>query len=191
MNHRLARAYIGLGSNRGDPVAQLRRALAALGGLPACRLQAVSPFYVSAPMGRRNQSPFINAVAALDTALAPMSLLRALQRIEAAQGRRRGRRRWGPRPLDLDLLLYGARRMRTARLQVPHPRLSQRAFVLRPLCDVAPEARVPPRQRRARAWLRRLGSQRVAALTAPTGALTALESAAASTSAQWPQSAGP
>lgn len=192
MNHRPARAYIGLGSNRGDPVAQLRCALAALGRLPASRLQAVSPFYVSAPMGCRNQSPFINAVAALDTALAPMSLLRALQRIEAAQGRRRGRRRWGPRPLDLDLLLYGARRVRTACLRVPHPRLTQRAFVLRPLCDVAPGARIPPRKRRARAWLRRLGSQRVAVLAAPpTRFVIALESAAADTSAQSPRSAGP
>lgn len=191
MNSRPVRAYIGLGSNRGDPVAQLQHALAALGRLPVSRLQAVSPFYVSAPMGRRNQSPFINAVAALDTALAPMSLLRALQRIETAQGRRRGRRRWGPRPLDLDLLLYGARQVRAARLRVPHPRLTQRAFVLRPLCDVAPGVRVPPRKRRARAWLRRLGSQRVAALAAPTGTLTALESAAAGTSVQSPRSAGP
>lgn len=191
MNRRVVRAYIGLGSNRGDPVTQLQHALEALERLPASRLRAVSPFYVSAPMGRRAQAPFINAVAALETALGPMALLQALQRIETAQGRRRGRRRWGPRPLDLDLLLYGARQVRAVRLHIPHPRLSRRAFVLRPLCDIAPEIRVPPRKRRARVWLRRLGSQRVAALVGPAEPLTALESAVAGTSARWPQSAGP
>lgn len=190
MSRRSVRAYIGLGSNRGDPVAQLQRALEALERLPASRLSAVSPFYVSAPMGRRAQAPFINAVAALDTTLAPMSLLRALQHIETDQGRRRGRRRWGPRPLDLDLLLYGAQRVRAARLHVPHPRLSRRAFVLRPLCDIAPGIQVPPHKWRARAGLRRLASQRVTPLSAPAARITAPESAVADTSAQWPRSAG-
>ena len=167
MSRRPVPVYIGLGSNQGHPVAQLDLACAALGGLPQSRLWLISPYYVSAPVGRRAQSPFVNAVAVLETTLAPMALLRALARIEAAHGRRRGRRRWGPRPLDLDLLLYGARRIRTARLTVPHPRLQQRAFVLRPLCEVAPISRLPPYKARLKARLGRLSAQRGRPLARP------------------------
>lgn len=184
MSRRPARAYVGLGSNRDDPSAQIARALASLDRLPHSVLGPVSAFYRSAPVGRRAQSPFVNAVAALETTLAPMALLRALARIEAAHGRRRGRRRWGPRPLDLDLLLYGARRIRTARLTVPHPRLQQRAFVLRPLCEVAPISRLPPYKARLKARLGRLSAQRVVPLARPEHLPTAQRSGAAGTSGQ-------
>jgi 2-amino-4-hydroxy-6-hydroxymethyldihydropteridine diphosphokinase len=183
MSRRPARAYIGLGSNRDDPTGQLARAVEALGRLPNTVPGPVSAFYRSAPVGRRAQSPFVNAVAALETTLAPAALLRALAHIEAAHGRRRGRRRWGPRPLDLDLLLYGARRIQTARLTVPHPRLLQRAFVLQPLCEIAPISRLPPYKARLRLRLRRLGAQRVMPLDRPGRPSTAPRSGAAGTSA--------
>ncbi|HXF09054.1 MAG: 2-amino-4-hydroxy-6-hydroxymethyldihydropteridine diphosphokinase [Pseudomonadota bacterium] len=185
MSRRPVRVYIGLGSNRDDPAAQLARALAALDRLPHSVLGPVSAFYRSAPVGRRAQSPFVNAVAALETTLAPMALLRALARIEVAHGRRRGRRRWGPRPLDLDLLLYGARRIRTARLTVPHPRLLQRAFVLQPLCAIAPPPRLPPPHRaRLKARLGRMRAQRVVPLDRSECLPTARRSGAAGTSGQ-------
>ncbi|HBG50219.1 2-amino-4-hydroxy-6-hydroxymethyldihydropteridine diphosphokinase [Candidatus Macondimonas diazotrophica] len=167
MSDRPTTVYVGLGSNRLNPVRQMSHALTALGQLPRTRLRAVSAYYVSAPVGCRAQAPFVNAVAALETALRPMTLLRALQRIERQQGRRRGRKRWGPRPLDLDLLLYAGQRIRTVRLQVPHPRLLQRAFVLRPLCEIAPGIGVPPHRARLRARLRRMGSQPVRRLDFP------------------------
>ncbi|GMV69604.1 MAG: hypothetical protein AMXMBFR76_20430 [Pseudomonadota bacterium] len=184
MSRRPARVYVGLGSNQDHPIDQLDRACATLGGLPQSRVRSISPYYVSAPVGRRAQSPYVNAVAALETTLAPMTLLRALARIEAAHGRRCGRRRWGPRPLDLDLLFYGARRIRTARLTVPHPRLLQRAFVLRPLCDIAPVSSLPPYRARLKARLARLRAQRVAPLERPERSPIALRSEAAGTSAR-------
>jgi len=129
------RCYIGLGANLGDPLHQLRKAVGALATLPRSRRGPVSPLYRSAPLGPQDQPDFLNAVATVDTALAPLTLLDALQRIEADAGRVRGRR-WGPRTLDLDLLLYGEQRIVTARLTVPHPGLAGRAFVLWPLADL-------------------------------------------------------
>lgn len=167
MSHCPTTVHVGLGSNRRNPVTQMATALTALGQLPRTRLCAVSGLYVSAPLGCRAQAPFVNAVAALETALRPMTLLRALQQIERQQGRCRGRKRWGPRPLDLDLLLYAGQRIRTVRLQVPHPRLLQRAFVLRPLCEIAPRMGVPPYRGRPRVRLRRMGSQQVRRLDPP------------------------
>ena len=184
MSRRPAQVYIGLGSNRDDPAAQIARALESLDRLPHSLLGPVSAFYRSAPVGRRAQSPFVNAVAALETTLAPMALLRALARIEAVHGRRRGRRRWGPRPLDLDLLLYGAQRIRTARLTVPHPRLLQRAFVLQPLCAIAPVSRLSPYGARLKARLGRMRAQRVVPLDRPERLPTARRSGAAGTSGQ-------
>lgn len=135
----MVRAYIGLGANQGDPVAQLRSALTALARVPQTHLVACSSFYRSAPMGDVPQDDYINAVAALDTVLAPEALLDALQAIEQAHGRVRGPLRWGPRTLDLDMLTFGDRRIENARLQVPHPGIIAREFVLYPLYEIAPE----------------------------------------------------
>lgn len=136
------RAYIGLGSNLNHPRAQLERALEALAGLPDSELVGCSPFYRSAPMGPPGQPDYLNAVAALDTRLEPEALLDALQAIEQVQGRVR-LERWGPRTLDLDILLYGKRRIDSARLTVPHSGIAERAFVLYPLADLAPQLTIP------------------------------------------------
>ena len=138
----MIRSFIALGSNLGDPPTQLRRAEAALAALPQSRLVAVSPWYCNPAIGPGAQPDYLNAVAALDTRLAPTALLDSLQRIEQAQGRERAER-WGPRTLDLDILLYGEQTVATPRLQIPHPRLGERAFVLRPLADIAPELVLP------------------------------------------------
>jgi 2-amino-4-hydroxy-6-hydroxymethyldihydropteridine diphosphokinase len=138
------RAYVGLGSNLEDPVAQVRRALQELCAVADTRCGAQSSLYRSARMDPAGQPDYINAVAALDTGLDPERLLDALQAIERAHGRVRGPQRWGPRTLDLDLLLYGDAVIEAARLRVPHPGLHQRAFVLLPLQEIAPgELEVP------------------------------------------------
>jgi 2-amino-4-hydroxy-6-hydroxymethyldihydropteridine diphosphokinase len=137
-------AYIGLGSNLERPYEQLLRAFGELDGLPRTRLDARSSLYVSRPLGPADQPDYINAVARLDTGLAPLELLDALQAIEAAHRRVRGRR-WGPRTLDLDLLLYGEQCIDDARLRVPHPHMHTRDFVLRPLLEIAPDIRIPGR----------------------------------------------
>lgn len=136
-------AFIGLGSNLAGPREQVRRALDELVELPACRLSAASSLYSSRPMGPQDQPDYINAVARLDTDLAPEALLDALQAIEAEHRRVRGGERWGPRTLDLDLLIYADRIIDTPRLRVPHPGLPERAFVLYPLAEIAPELTVP------------------------------------------------
>ena len=137
------RAYIGLGSNLDDPVFQIRQALEALAALPDCRWVAGSPLYRTAPLGGPPGQPdYINAVAALDTVLTPDTLLAALQDLETAHGRIRAER-WGPRTLDLDLLLYGQQVSADPRLTLPHPRLQERAFVLYPLYDIAPDLTLP------------------------------------------------
>ena len=131
------RCYVGLGSNLDDPRAQVERALAALGGLPGTALVTASPRYLSTPLGPQDQPDYVNAVAALDTDLAPLALLGELQGLEQAHGRVRGRH-WGERTLDLDLLLYGELQFASALLTIPHPGLSSRDFVLYPLADIAP-----------------------------------------------------
>ena len=128
--------YIALGSNLENPLQQLRDAIAALAGLPASQLAAVSRAYTSAAVGPGEQPDYLNAAARLDTELAPLQLLDALQDIERRQGRTRGER-WSARTLDLDLLLYGDTTLSTERLTLPHPRMSERNFVLYPLLDVA------------------------------------------------------
>ncbi len=133
----MAIAYVGLGSNLEGPREQLERALQALARLPHTTLLASSPLYRSTPMGPAEQPDYVNAVARLETDLAPLELLDALQATERQQGRVRGPERWGPRTLDLDLLLYDDRRLDSPRLTLPHPGLHQRAFVLYPLHDVA------------------------------------------------------
>jgi 2-amino-4-hydroxy-6-hydroxymethyldihydropteridine diphosphokinase len=129
--------YIGLGSNLDEPLQQVKSALIELARLPETRCVQHSSLYRTAPVGPPDQPDFINAVAKLETGLGPESLLDALQRIEQNHLRVRQGPRWGPRTLDLDLLLYGTHQLATARLQIPHPHLTQRAFVLLPLAEVA------------------------------------------------------
>ncbi|MEO6968415.1 MAG: 2-amino-4-hydroxy-6-hydroxymethyldihydropteridine diphosphokinase [Rhodanobacteraceae bacterium] len=138
-------AYIALGSNLGDPRAQVMRGFAALSALPCSQMLARSRLYRSAPWGVAEQPEFVNAAAALDTALAPRELLDALLAIERAAGRTRDSTRWGPRTLDLDLLLYGDRVLHEQGLEIPHPRLHERAFVLLPMAEIAPDLEVPGR----------------------------------------------
>jgi 2-amino-4-hydroxy-6-hydroxymethyldihydropteridine diphosphokinase len=129
-------AYVALGSNLRQPHIQLRKAVAALDALPRTRLEKVSCAYRSAAVGPGAQPDYLNAVALIATTLEPEQLLDALQQVERAQGRVRDVR-WGPRTLDLDLLLYGDRIVNTPRLTIPHPRLRQRHFVLYPLREIS------------------------------------------------------
>ncbi|MDR7055878.1 2-amino-4-hydroxy-6-hydroxymethyldihydropteridine diphosphokinase [Pseudomonas koreensis] len=133
----MERIYIGLGSNLADPADQLRSAIAALGQLPHTSLAGVSAFYQSDSL-LPGQPRYTNAVAAIDSSLAPIELLDALQAIENAQGRER-LERWGPRTLDLDILLFGDRLIDEPRLKVPHYQIQERAFVLYPLAELAPQ----------------------------------------------------
>jgi len=129
------RAYIGMGSNLGDSLDLLRSATARLAGLGA--VVAASPLYETDPVGYEDQPAFLNAVVLLDTTLEPDDLLDALLAIEAEFHRERTVR-WGPRTLDLDLIWYGGRELRSHRLTLPHPRAHEREFVLRPLADIDP-----------------------------------------------------
>jgi 2-amino-4-hydroxy-6-hydroxymethyldihydropteridine diphosphokinase len=140
-------AYIGLGSNLADPSVQVEAGLRALANLPQTRLVARSRLYRSAPWGRADQPEFVNAAAALETDLSPRKLLNELLAIERASGRERDGTRWGPRVLDLDILVYGDRRIAEPGLYVPHPHLHERAFALVPLAEIAPELDVPGRGR--------------------------------------------
>lgn len=139
----MTRAFVALGGNLGDTHAYLRQALAALASLPQTRLLASSRFYRTPPWGVREQPPFLNAAAALDTSLAPHALLDALLDIERAAGRVREGERWGPRTLDLDLLHMDGVRLHDDRLTLPHPRIAERAFVLLPLAELAPDLDLP------------------------------------------------
>ncbi|OOF37587.1 2-amino-4-hydroxy-6-hydroxymethyldihydropteridine diphosphokinase [Rodentibacter heidelbergensis] len=135
-------AYIALGSNLNTPIEQLNSALKAIENLPQTRLLAVSAFYQSKPLGPQDQPDYVNAVAKIDTALAPLSLLDELQRIENEQGRVR-LRRWGERTLDLDILLYGNEIIQNERLTVPHYDMHNRAFVIIPLMDISADLVLP------------------------------------------------
>jgi 2-amino-4-hydroxy-6-hydroxymethyldihydropteridine diphosphokinase len=138
------RAYIGLGSNLDQPLQQIERALLALAALPESRLQQVSSRYRSLPWGDPDQDDFVNAVAVIDTALTPAQLLQKLLHIETTQGRDRSHGRAnGPRTLDLDLLCHGAEIVDVPGLRLPHPRLHERAFVLLPLAEIAPDLLIP------------------------------------------------
>ncbi len=152
-------AYIGLGSNLTEPQSQVERALGELDRLPHSRLIARSSLYRSAPVGYAAQPAFVNAVAALDTALAPQELLHQLQALEAAHQRARTFPN-APRTLDLDLLLFGDERIADAALVVPHPRMHERAFVLEPRTEIAPAAEIPGRGR-AQALLEGCRGQKV------------------------------
>src|SRR5690606_3105384 len=135
-------AYIALGSNLDDPLSQVERGLAALASLSDSRLRARSAWYQSRAVGPGKQPDYINGVALLETSLAPEQLIVQLQAIEASQGRER-RLRWAARTLDLDILLYGDRTIDSEQLQVPHPRLSERNFVLYPQAAIIPDLNTP------------------------------------------------
>jgi 2-amino-4-hydroxy-6-hydroxymethyldihydropteridine diphosphokinase len=136
-------AYIGLGSNLDDPLEQLKRAIAALDDIEMTMLVRTSPLYRSAPLGGPQQPDYINAVSAILTQLDVARLFQHLQEIERAQGRLRDGVRWEPRTLDLDLLVYSGAQIDEGGLTVPHPRISERNFVLLPLLDIAPHLRIP------------------------------------------------
>lgn len=135
-------SYIALGSNLEGPQQQLLRALRALRQLPHSELVSASSFYRSKAVGPGEQADYLNAVCRLDTELEACELLQGLQQIEHEQGRVRSLR-WGPRTLDLDLLLYGVERLELTNLQVPHPHMFERNFVLYPLAEIAPDLLFP------------------------------------------------
>ena len=139
----MPRVYLGLGSTLAEPLAQLHGALAALAVLPQSQLVGRSSFYASDPLGPADQPRYVNAVAALDSELTPLQLLDALQAIELNQGRARKAERWGPRTLDLDILLFGDLMLDEPRLRVPHYHMHARAFVLYPLAELAPDLHLP------------------------------------------------
>ncbi|MRT03880.1 2-amino-4-hydroxy-6-hydroxymethyldihydropteridine diphosphokinase [Ewingella americana] len=139
----MIRVYIALGSNLAKPVDQVNCALEALAHMPRTKLVVCSAFYRSKPLGPQNQPDFLNAVVALDTELPPEELLDCTQAIEQNQGRVRKLERWGPRTLDLDMLLYGDRVINTERLTVPHYDMKNREFMLYPLAEIAPEVVFP------------------------------------------------
>ncbi len=139
-------AFIALGSNLGDRVRHFQHARMALEETPDTVIVAASRIYETDPIGPAGQDPYLNAVLAVETGLSPRAMLARLLEIEGEAGRVRTRdaERWGPRPLDLDLLLFGDRCLAEKGLELPHPRLHQRAFVLEPLCELAGE-RIHPR----------------------------------------------
>jgi 2-amino-4-hydroxy-6-hydroxymethyldihydropteridine diphosphokinase len=136
-------AYIGIGSNLDDPASQVKEALEELDGIPDSVLVSQSSLYASKPMGSADQPDYVNAVAALDTLLSAEELLQALQKIEQRLGRERDGEKWGPRIIDLDLLLYGKKTIKTDTLTVPHPGLHERDFVIIPLAEIAGNLNIP------------------------------------------------
>jgi 2-amino-4-hydroxy-6-hydroxymethyldihydropteridine diphosphokinase len=136
-------AYVGLGSNMSGPVRQLETTFEMLGAIAQTRLVRHSSLYRSAPFGGIEQPDFVNAAAALLTRLSALDLLAELQRIETERGRERGEVQWGPRVLDLDLLVYSDQRIDQPSLTVPHPGIGERNFVLLPLREIAPGLNIP------------------------------------------------
>ena len=134
-----ATVYLSLGSNLGDRIAMLSTAVASLGLVADIQVLRVSPVYESEAWGLTEQPKFLNIVVEIETALAPLELLHAVKALEQRLGRRPGRR-WGPRSIDIDLILWGSVIVHTSELSLPHERFRERAFVLTPLADLAPEA---------------------------------------------------
>lgn len=140
-------AYIGIGSNLDDPERQVRSAIVALEHLPESRIVRASRLFRTQPWGRTDQPAFVNAAALLSTRLEPRALLEALLGIERGHGRHRDGTRWGPRVLDLDILLYGDESIEEPGLEIPHPHIAERAFVLLPLADIDAGLLVPGKGR--------------------------------------------
>ncbi|AXY00370.1 MULTISPECIES: 2-amino-4-hydroxy-6-hydroxymethyldihydropteridine diphosphokinase [Vibrio] len=136
-------AYIAVGSNLADPVSQAKQAIEAIKSLPNSEFVAASSLYSSTPMGPQNQPDYINAVVAINTNLTPLELLDCTQAIEQEQGRVRKEERWGPRTLDLDIVLFGNEVINSERLTVPHYGMREREFVLYPLAEIAPSLQLP------------------------------------------------
>jgi 2-amino-4-hydroxy-6-hydroxymethyldihydropteridine diphosphokinase len=136
-------AYIAIGSNLSAPLEQVNAALQALAEIPQSRMVAVSAFYRTPPLGPQDQPDYLNAAVALETALDAESLLDNTQRIELQQGRERKAERWGPRTLDLDIMLFGDAIIHTERLTVPHYDMKNRGFMLWPLIEIAPQLTFP------------------------------------------------
>lgn len=139
-------AYIALGSNLASPLEQVTSALEAIAAIPESQVVAVSSFFRTPPLGPADQPDYLNAAVALETALTPEALLSHTQRIELESGRVRKAERWGPRTLDLDIMLFGRQCIDTPRLTVPHYDMKRRAFMLLPLLDIAPDCRFPDGQ---------------------------------------------
>ncbi|HZL71874.1 MAG TPA: 2-amino-4-hydroxy-6-hydroxymethyldihydropteridine diphosphokinase [Planctomycetota bacterium] len=146
-------AYVGLGSNLGDRRGLIREALKRLGRLQGVRVRKRSRIIETDPVGRTRQPRFLNAVAEVETRIEPAPFLRRLRAVERALGRVR-HERWGPRTIDLDLLMWGDRSMATPRLTLPHPRMAERRFVLAPLAELCPRRRVPGTGRTVRGLLK-------------------------------------
>ncbi|ELY4672088.1 2-amino-4-hydroxy-6-hydroxymethyldihydropteridine diphosphokinase [Cronobacter muytjensii] len=142
-------AYIALGSNLAEPLSQVKDALAALAQIPHSRIVATSSFYRTPPLGPQDQPDYLNAAVALETSLTADALLDNTQRIELQQGRVRKAERWGPRTLDLDIMLFGDETINTPRLTVPHYDMKNRAFMLLPLAQIAPTLHFPDGERLA------------------------------------------
>jgi len=136
-------AYIAIGSNLASPLEQVNAAVQALGDIPQTRVVALSSFYRTPPLGPQDQPDYLNAAIALETALSAEALLDNTQRIELQQGRVRKEERWGPRTLDLDIMLFGDAQIHTERLTVPHYDMKRRSFMLWPLFEIAPDLTFP------------------------------------------------
>lgn len=152
-------AVLGLGGNIGDTRKEMSSALSRLALNPGISVTAVSALYLTPPWGKTDQAPFLNAAARLETSLSPRALLNAILAVERDLGRERVER-WGPRTIDIDILLYDSVSIDEPWLHVPHPRLTERAFALIPLLDVMPDAVVEGRG--AKEWLSRVGSTGIA-----------------------------
>jgi 2-amino-4-hydroxy-6-hydroxymethyldihydropteridine diphosphokinase len=150
-------AYLGLGSNQGDSRRHLEQAFAEIDALPETRVLRESPLFGSKPWGKPDQPDYVNAVVEIETALVPRDLLAAAKALEKAHGRTGGER-WGPRPLDIDILVFGEMEINEPGLEVPHPRMWERAFVLRPLAGLCPHLAGPDR----RTVVERLGDDDIA-----------------------------
>ncbi|WP_338534350.1 2-amino-4-hydroxy-6-hydroxymethyldihydropteridine diphosphokinase [Leclercia adecarboxylata] len=140
-------AYIAIGSNLASPLEQVNAAVQALGDIPQTRVVALSSFYRTPPLGPQDQPDYLNAAIALETALSAEALLDNTQRIELQQGRVRKEERWGPRTLDLDIMLFGDAQIHTERLTVPHYDMKRRGFMLWPLFEIAPDLTFPDGER--------------------------------------------
>ncbi|WP_308561805.1 2-amino-4-hydroxy-6-hydroxymethyldihydropteridine diphosphokinase [uncultured Klebsiella sp.] len=139
----MTRAWIAIGSNLASPLAQVNAAISALAEIPDSQVVSVSSFYRTPPLGPQDQPDYLNAAVALETTLTAEALLNHTQRIERQQGRTRKAERWGPRTLDLDIMLFGEEVINTPRLTVPHYDMKNRGFMLWPLFEIAPELRFP------------------------------------------------
>ena len=141
----MVKAWLGLGSNLQQPLVQLRTAIRRLSDTDGLEVLQISSFYQTPPWGVEKQDDFVNAVVKIETSLDSLSLLKVLQSIENAMGREREGHRWGPRLIDIDLLLFGDQRCRSRELELPHPRMHERAFVLVPLSELDVTLEIPGR----------------------------------------------